>query len=133
MISSEGGKVLVFDEQEQQKRSMFVDEQTRDPFNWAPSILAKYKKGYSKPVTGRSDQLQLSGILWNSYMPVAVIDGSLVGEGEKLGDSYVVEIEPERVLLQQGSEQIVLVFEELDIYLGNQVSFNNGTNNNAKR
>ncbi len=133
MVSGKQGKLLLVDEQEQ--HALFSGEQLRDPFNWAPTVSARYEVIPPVPSTdGEEGELHLSGILWNNKKPVAVIDGSLVEEGETLLDRfYVVEITREHVLLRQGTEQVILAFEELDLDLGNQAFFNNGTKDNAKK
>ncbi|MDD5449468.1 MAG: hypothetical protein PHO42_02595 [Candidatus Omnitrophica bacterium] len=46
----------------------------------------------------------LAGILWDEKSPKAIIGGSIVGIGDKIGGNTVVDIQKDRVILNDGSE-----------------------------
>ena len=60
--------------------------------------------------TGSSgfSELTLGGIMWQERNPRAVINGSLVGEGDAIDDYKVVEIERDHVKLKSVSGEITL-------------------------
>lgn len=63
-----------------------------DPFN---PVFDRKVESYGKG--------GLSGIIWDEKDPKAIIDGKIVGVGEKSGANTVVTIEPDRVILSDGS------------------------------
>ena len=50
----------------------------------------------------------LSGIIWDEQDPKAVVDGNIVGVGDRVGLNTVVEITQDRVILSDGSSEIEL-------------------------
>jgi hypothetical protein len=46
--------------------------------------------------------LNLNGIAWDELSPRAVINNVIVGVGDKVGGYQVVQIEPNRVILNDG-------------------------------
>ena len=54
--------------------------------------------------------LTLNGILWDSYKPLAVINGAVVGQGKTIKGVTVKKIEPNRVtLVAEGEEKILFI------------------------
>lgn len=68
----------------------------RDPFNWPADQLAK-------PETVKVEEvdvfagLALEGIIWNTEQPLAIINGKLVGKGDKVEGVTVKEVLKESV------------------------------------
>lgn len=79
------------------KRSSFTD--------WARSPFIP------KGMKGPSYQMELSGILGSGKNLKAMINGEVVGKGDKIGSTTVVDILPDRVTLNDGSKDIVLRME----------------------
>jgi len=52
--------------------------------------------------------LTLSGILWDTVEPIAIINGRMLRVGEELEGYRVVEITPDRVSLSDGDQQFRL-------------------------
>lgn len=71
-----------------------VSEWGKDPFTY-------------KPLAHMGD-LRLGGIVWDEEAPTAIIDGEIVGVGDVIGGNVVVEIQPDRVILNDGSEMVEL-------------------------
>lgn len=57
----------------------------------------------------RVAQMAVTGIVWDSSFPLAVVDDDVVAPGDVLADGVVVEsIEPDRVILQVGGSSVPL-------------------------
>ena len=54
----------------------------------------------------------LGGIMWNEKNPKAVIGDRMVSAGEKFGDYTVIKIEKNRVILNDGAEELILKLGE---------------------
>lgn len=67
-------------------------ELKRDPFTASPIIIKKETQS----------GIELTGILWDKEKPLAVIDGKIVKEGQRVGDKTVMEIKQDRVILSDG-------------------------------
>lgn len=67
-------------------------ELKRDPFTAAPIVSEKTL------LAG----VDLTGILWDSDKPLAIIDGDVVKKGARVGNKTVVEIKKDRVILSDG-------------------------------
>jgi hypothetical protein len=52
--------------------------------------------------------LDLSGILWDEEAPKAIISGNIVAVGDKVEGNTVVDIRPDRVILNDGNKTIEL-------------------------
>jgi len=52
--------------------------------------------------------LTLDGIMWDAENPRAMINGSLVGIGDKIYGNKVIDIKEDRVILNDGTEDFVL-------------------------
>ncbi|MBU1112431.1 MAG: general secretion pathway protein GspB [Candidatus Omnitrophica bacterium] len=68
-------------------------ELTRDPFNQHEMIV--------KDISNSGSSLQ--GIIWSKDSPKAVINGKIVGLGDRVGDNVVIEILSDRVVLSDGT------------------------------
>ena len=47
----------------------------------------------------------IQGIIWSDTQPVVVVDGQLFGPGEVVGPYEILEIHPDRVIVQKGDQQ----------------------------
>ena len=56
-------------------------------------------------------RLHISGILWDEKDPRAIINGRIVGEGDKVDGNTVVSIEQELVVLNDGLSDFILRLE----------------------
>ena len=65
-----------------------------------------------KSVKGSSYQMELSGILGSGKNLKAMINGQIVGKGDKLGSNTVADIAVDRVTLNDGTRDIVLKLEQ---------------------
>ncbi|MEI6863265.1 MAG: hypothetical protein WCK38_02570 [Candidatus Omnitrophota bacterium] len=65
-----------------------------------------------KSVKGSSYQMELSGILGSGKNLKAMINGQILGKGDKLGSATVTDISPNEVMLNDGSKDIVLKLEQ---------------------
>ncbi|MFA5100907.1 MAG: hypothetical protein WC547_08505 [Candidatus Omnitrophota bacterium] len=52
--------------------------------------------------------LILEGIVWDNDKPVAIINGSVVKIGDTIDEHIVVDIKPDRVILNDGSKEFEL-------------------------
>lgn len=68
----------------------------RDPF-----ILGKL-------TAGEGIGLALNGIIWDATEPYAIINDEVVRRGDRIGGCKVVDIKEDRVILDNGTEQITL-------------------------
>ncbi len=88
----------------------------------APSIRRRAKRSsfqswarspfIPKSVKGSSYQMELSGILGSGKNLKAMINGQILGKGDKLGSATVTDIAPDRVTLNDGTKNIVLKLEQ---------------------
>jgi hypothetical protein len=76
-------------------------EELRDPFMFGP------RKVFSSPTT--TTLPVLTGILWDAKSPLAVIDGEPATVGQDVGGWQVVEILPDKVVIQRDSERRTLI------------------------
>lgn len=76
-------------------------ELKRDPFF----------SGQLEPVKACPHGLCLKGIVWDDQKPSAIINDTIVGKGDKIGDSIVIKIEPGRVVLNDGAVDFDLIIE----------------------
>ena len=47
----------------------------------------------------------IQGIIWSDTQPLVVVDGQLFGPGEVVGPYKILEIHPDRVVVQKGDQQ----------------------------
>jgi len=74
---------------------------------YSESLVALRDPFSSLPIAVRAESvsnvLNLSGILWDKLMPLAVINNKVVKIGDKVGGSVLVDIKQDRVILSEGS------------------------------
>lgn len=116
----DNGKMLLFEAKEERQSIRVTGAQVRDPFNWGPEVVNEYLQQYQEYSVKIFKELTLSGIIWSTSRPMAIIDNTLLGEGDSINSIYVVKIDPSSVLLQKESEQYTLEFEEMIIDLGSE-------------
>lgn len=73
---------------------------TKDPFVYRPAAA------------GTVVTLRLEGIVWDEVSPKAIISNNIVGVGDKIGESTIVEIRKEAVVLNDGEKIFELKLEE---------------------
>ena len=56
-------------------------------------------------------ELSLDGIMWHEANPKAMINGIIVGVGDKIGPNKIVSIKKDRVLLNDGIEDFAIRLE----------------------
>lgn len=66
------------------------------------------KEVHTMPLTS----LTLNGIVWDEDTPKAIINGEIVGVGDILGENRVVDIKPDKVILNDGTADLELTLEE---------------------
>ena len=78
-------------------------------------FLPKAKYGRDdpfSPITGKreiiEDKTGLQGISWDEEQPLAIIDGVIVGVGDRVSGREVVKIEKDRVILDDGEKYFEL-------------------------
>jgi hypothetical protein len=89
-----------------------VDFIAADATRKARSLLKEETRKLSlkaDPFTGASllpstSGPQLSGILWEEGRPLAIINGQIVSQGDRVGSKIVAAIEKDRVILSDGSQ-----------------------------
>lgn len=59
-------------------------------------------------VEGKSISLKLSGILWDDLKPQALINNSIVQQGDFIGDYKVIKINKDNVLVSDGNKDFAL-------------------------
>ena len=57
-------------------------------------------------------ELTLNGIIWNKTKPKAMIGDALVVKGDTVGVNKVVDIQPDRVILNDGTKDFELKIEK---------------------
>lgn len=62
--------------------------------------------------TSTSSNLILSGVIWNKDKPKAMIGDTIVTEGSKVQGNTVVDIKPDRVILNDGIKDFELKIEK---------------------
>lgn len=100
------------------KESRKQEKRIRDPFKWSDEVLQQNesqeveKKDYFK-------DFKLSGIIWDVKLPFAVIDDTLLGEGDEIKGVTVKAIFKDEVVLEKDNVYHSLAFEELFNLQGN--------------
>ncbi|MFH1848074.1 MAG: hypothetical protein ABH825_02520 [Candidatus Omnitrophota bacterium] len=90
--------------QAEQEKPEFEDKGwSRDPF-----FVGQIASG------GSSDEsIVLNGIIWDQGNPSAIVNNTIVGEGEEIGKARIVEIKENSVIVQQdGSMHELYIWQE---------------------
>jgi len=113
VVETPEGQVLLQDVRQEEKKPGLSREGERDPFNWA-RVLVEQHREKSRP-TGESlfQGLQLSGIFADTKMPLAIIDDTVLHEGDIIKGAVVRSIARDEVLLERENEYHTLRFTEL--------------------
>lgn len=123
-VDGDNGKVLVLEEKYERNNVDVTGVIVRDPFNWSPEVVQKYKAVFDQMVADTFKGFVLSGIIFNQEIPMAIVDKNLVQVGDMLGDIEVLQISRNSVVLKKGVEEHTLNFEELIIDLHGASSVN---------
>ena len=59
-----------------------------------------------------STELVLNGIIWNKTKPKAMIGDVMVAKGETVGGNKVIDIQPKKVVLNDGTKNFELTIEK---------------------
>ena len=62
--------------------------------------------------TSTSSSLTVSGIIWSKDKPKAMVGDAMVVKGDKVGGNTVVDIKPDRVILNDGTKDFELKLEK---------------------
>lgn len=131
IVEGDNGKLLLFGQDG--RDAAIRSSEIRDPFNWPDTMMDTYDFMHQETSALFADYT-LSGIIYNPARPLAIINNTLLGEGDILDGTYVVAIEPDNVLLQQGTHQFVMEFEELIIEMTSEgVSPKKGSSANGTK
>ena len=76
-----------------QPRKSFYSDWGRNPFAFSSAV---------------SQDFILGGILWDVNKPAAIISGEVVVKGDSVGSYVVVEVQPDRVILNDGKKDTEL-------------------------
>jgi hypothetical protein len=85
----------------------------RDPFNWSTRQANLFRKMAEDSQLEQDININLTGIIWDSDNPLAVLNNRIVAEGDMVEGMLVVDIYPEEVLLQQKNILHTLKFNPL--------------------
>lgn len=113
------GKVLIGYTALETGTEKIANTGSRDPFNWSSELIDQYLAR----MRGKQDLfagLQLSGIVWNSQTPLAIINNVLLKEGEQVADAMVLKISKDSVVLAREGSLHTLNFQQHIIDLGTQ-------------
>lgn len=58
--------------------------------------------------TPASSNLVLSGIIWNKDKPKAMINDMILTKGDSVGENKIIDIKPDRVILNDGTKDFEL-------------------------
>jgi hypothetical protein len=88
-------------------------EGARDPFTWAPAVVERQLRE-QRPVENKVfKQLVLTGILWDDTSPLAIIDGTVLKEGDEVRGAVIRSIYRDEVVLELDKDFYNLRFSEL--------------------
>lgn len=59
-----------------------------------------------------SSELTLNGIIWNKARPKAMIGDTMVSKGDTIGSNKVIDIQPKKVILNDGTKDFELNMEK---------------------
>ncbi len=78
---------------------------------------SQYKTWKRSPfVSGQASsspsELTLTGIIWNKSKPKAMIGDAIVSKGDTIGENKVIDIQPNKVILNDGTKDFELQIEK---------------------
>ena len=112
-IETEEGAVLQKEDRITADDYGILTQNVRDPFNWDPLVLKKNRVQARQNNDPLFWDFQLSGILWDEKSPIAIIDETMLKEGDMVKGAVVRAIYRDEVLLEQENEYHTLRFKEL--------------------
>jgi hypothetical protein len=114
VIGSKDGSILLR-KPVRDDRSMIVTtaQPARDPFNWAGDALVINREQSPRSDDAIFANIHLSGILFDEKMPLAIIDDSLVKEGDIISGVVVRSISQNEVVVEHEQQLHTLRFSEL--------------------
>jgi len=112
-VETPEGLVLQKETKQEEKKQLLRREIIRDPFNWGPMVVEQYREKSRPTAESLFDGLQLSGIFWDKKMPLAIIDGTVLHEGDAIKGAVVQTISRDEVVLERENEYHTLRFSEL--------------------
>jgi hypothetical protein len=75
---------------------------------WGPDPFRATGRRIIRDVGTGENKWRLSGIVYNSIKPLAIINGKSVSEGQNIGSATVVEISPKTVILEDSGAKVTL-------------------------
>ena len=112
-VETEEGAVLQKEDRITADDYGILTQNVRDPFNWDPLVLKKNRVQARQNNDPLFWDFQLSGILWDEKSPIAIIDETMLKEGDMVKGAVVRAIYRDEVLLEQENEYHTLRFKEL--------------------
>ena len=88
------------------EKSIDVAEMKRK--SWGNDPFRAIDKSSGNSETVEKPRWKLSGIVYNSLKPLAIINGKSVAVGDKLGSASIVEIKKESVILEHSGTRVML-------------------------
>lgn len=77
------------------------------------SVRSRFASWGKNPFTLKAESsITLNGIMWDKVNPKAAVNGAIVRKGDKVENNTVVDIKPDRVILNNGTENIELKLEQ---------------------
>ena len=114
VVSSGDGVILArYPEQAERRAAKAAGQSMRDPFNWAADAMVISRVQIERSDDGVFASLRLNGILFDEKMPLAIIDDSLVKEGEAVSGVVVKAIYRNEVVVEHEKQLHTLRFSEL--------------------
>ena len=110
----------------QMKGKMLFQGTLRDPFSLPSGIRPLSKEGTVQGVKGVSvipdtppaeTPLKLKAILISDHIRLASIDRMIVSIGDSIRDEKVVEIKPDRVILEKGGKKRTILLDQSPLKL----------------
>lgn len=83
----------------------------RDPFNWSREQINFFKSQTPREASNSIAGLTLTGILWDDKKPLAVINNAIVGKGDTINDTTILEVRRELVTIEQAGIRYTLWLE----------------------
>lgn len=74
--------------------------------------FTSWKRSPFVPSGMTSTELILNGIIWNKTRPKAMIGDAIVVKGDRIAQNTVVDIKPDRVILNDGTKDFELKLEK---------------------
>lgn len=113
VVQTGDGKILI-KPTTQPDSAKKVPEAVRDPFNWGSEFIDKFEP---HPILKVPEDmfagLELTAILWDDTLPLAVINNTLLQKGDSIEGASVTRIFRDKVLLEKEKQLHVLKFHEI--------------------